>query len=275
MFISDTIKSEVITVTPRLAKQLLEQNTGNRTISKTNLARVKTAMERNEWVLNGEAIKIAKDGRILDGQHRLHASFETDTTFDTLIVYGLDDDTQESMDAGKARTASDALAIRGYKSTHSLAAITTAIIKAEQWNIKAAVTTASSFYAVTTKQVVDRVEREPAITDLVRTAVKFPKVGLSGKTAGLLYYLFSKIDAEDTEDFFHKLLSGENLDRGHPALTLRNLLLRLKDERGLKDQSYIAALTIKAWNRYRAGQDVLSLRYAPGGAKPEPFPEPQ
>jgi len=187
LFISDTIKSEVITVTPRLAKQLLEQNTGNRKISKTNLARVKTAMERNEWVLNGEAIKIAKDGRILDGQHRLHASVETDTTFDTLIVYGLDDDTQESMDAGKSRTASDALAIRGYKSTHSLAAITTAIIKAEQWSIKAAVTTASSFYAVTTKQVVDRVEREPALTDLVRTAVKFPKVGLSGKTAGLLY----------------------------------------------------------------------------------------
>lgn len=274
MFISDTIKTEVITVTPRLAKQLLEQNTGNRKVSKTNLARVKTAMERNEWVLNGEAIKIAKDGRILDGQHRLHASVETDTTFDTLIVYGLSDDTQESMDAGKARTASDALAIRGYKSVHSLAAITTAIIKSEQWNIKAAVTTASASYAVTTKQVVDRVEREPGLMDLVRTAVKFPKVGLSGKLAGLLYYVLSEIDAEDTEDFFHKLLSGENLDRGHPALTLRNLLLRLKDERGLKDQSYIAALTIKAWNRYRDGQEVLHLRYAPGGARPEPFPEP-
>lgn len=275
MFISDHIKTDVVTITPRLAKQLLHQNTGNRRVANTNLQKIKTAMARDEWVFNGEAIKISKSGKILDGQHRLIAAAETGTTFQTLIVYGLNDTTQDSMDTGKARTIADILTIRGYKNASSLAAITVAIIRSEQWGIRAATINGANAYTVTPPQAVDRIEQEPSLTEIHRAVAPATKIGLPARTGGLLFYKLSEINCDDAQDFFFKLTSGEGLNRGNPVLTLRNLLIALKAERGQKDQTYIAALVIKAWNKYRNGQDLFTLRFVPGGAKPEPFPEPR
>src|SRR5690625_96763 len=275
MFISDTIKSEVITVTPRLAKQLLEQNTGNRKISAVNLERVKASMTRNEWVMNGEAIKIAQSGKILDGQHRLQAAVDTDTTFPTLIVYGLDNIAQDTMDTGKRRTLADVLQIAGYKNTTNLASIVQSIIRSERHSIRHATTNSATKYPVTNRQAIDRLEREPSLEDLPGIVRGTTKYGMTVRVAGLLFYVFSKIDAEDAQDFFEKFESGAGLERGNPILTLRNQLLTMKQEaRGAVNPSYMAALIIKAWNKYRDGESAHMLKFRVGGANPERFPEP-
>lgn len=275
MFISDTIKTEVITVTPRLAKQLLEQNTGNRKISAVNLERVKASMTRNEWVMNGEAIKIAQSGKILDGQHRLQAAVDTDTTFPTLIVYGLDNIAQDTMDTGKRRTLSDVLQIAGYKNTIGLASIVQSIIRAERHSIRHATTNSATKYPVTNRQAIDRLEREPSLEELHGIVRGTTKYGMTVRIAGLLFYMFSKIDAEDAQDFFDKFESGAGLERGNPILALRNQLLTMKQEaRGAVNPSYMAALIIKAWNKYRDGDSAHMLKFRIGGANPERFPEP-
>lgn len=275
MFISDSIKTEIITVTPRLAKQLLAMNTRNRNISSTNLAKIALQMQRNEWRLNGEAIKVAKDGRILDGQHRLQAAVDTDTTFQTLIVYGLEEDTQASMDTGKSRPLGTLLTLKGYKEGNRLAAIVVAIIRAEQWGINAALSGGANAWPVTNQQAFDRLEIEPSLTELPRISKPLAREGLPGKTAGLLYYKFSEINGEDADDFFDRLHTGANMETGHPVLTLRNTLYALKQNaRGERNQRYLGALTIKAWNKYRNGEEVRQLKFRVGGANPERFPEP-
>jgi hypothetical protein len=273
MFISNSIKTEVVTITPRLARKLLEQNTNNRDISPGNLAKIKLIMERGEWELNGEAIKIAKNGRILDGQHRLMAAIETATTFSTLIVYGLDDETQETMDSGKSRTIANVLTLRGYKNAARLASIVTSIIREEQWSLKAAAT-GSTAYVVTPKQVVDRLQVEPSLEELASNVRPLTAL-LSGRTAGLLYYVLSSIDADDAQYFFDRLVAGDGMERDNPILVLRNLLMVLKQEkRGVRSQTYVSALVVKAWNKYRLGEPVKQLKFTIGGANPESFPEP-
>ena len=143
MFVSNTIQTEIVTITPKIAAQLLEQNTGNRKISKANYSRVAESMRAGEWELNGEAIKIARDGRILDGQHRLLAAAKNNLCFQTLIVYGLPDQTQDTMDMGKSRSATDVLSIKGYSSVNNLSSITTAIIRSERWGLVPAATSAA------------------------------------------------------------------------------------------------------------------------------------
>lgn len=275
MFISDTIKTDIITVTPRIAKQLLEMNTRNRKISPTNLAKVSLQMQRDEWQLNGEAIKVAKDGRILDGQHRLQAAVDTDTTFPTLIVYGLEENTQATMDTGTVRPLGTHLSLKGYKDSNSLAAIVTAIVRSEQWNINASVSGGSHSYTITNQQVFDRLEIEPSLTELPGLVKRLARIGLPGKTAGLLYYKFSEINGEDTQDFFDRLHTGAGLDRDHPVLTLRNTLISLKENaKGQANQRHVSAITIKAWNKYRDGEESRQLKFRVGGANPERFPEP-
>ncbi|WP_408935957.1 hypothetical protein ACKFRL_04465 [Corynebacterium marquesiae] len=276
MFISNTIKTDIVTITPQLAAQLLEQNTGNRKVSKANYHRVLEAMSKGEWELNGEAIKIARDGRILDGQHRLMVAAENDLTFQTLVVYGLPDETQDTMDTGKARTASDVLAINGYPSSNNLAAIVSGIIRSERWGLKPATAVGATAYPVTPKQVLARVQQEPSLVELMQLTIRIRnKTPLPGKVAGVLYYHFSKIDQQDTDYFFDRLANGDGLERGNPILTLRETLFSLKENtKGARNSQYIAALVIKAWNKYRRGETCSILRYTPGGAKPESFPEP-
>lgn len=275
MYLSNTIKTDIITVTPDVAKNLLELNTRNRKLSSANYNKVREAMSAGEWELNGEAIKIATDGRILDGQHRLQAAANEDLTFQTLIVYGLPSDTQDTMDTGKSRSAADVLSINGYKSTNNLASIVAGIIRAEKWDLKVATYHGASGYPVTPRQVLARVEAEPSLTELVARSVPFRKIGLSAKLAGILYYELSKIDQEDADYFFNKLESGEGLTQKDAILTLREALIRNKSvTKGILNPSHIAALTIKAWNKYRAGEPATLLRYTPGGANPEKFPHP-
>ena len=179
------------------------------------------------------------------------------------------------MDTGKSRTAADVLSINGYTSSAQLAAIVTGIIRKERWGLRAATYRGASAYQITAKQVLSRLEAEPSLAHLVQIASKMKKAGLSGKVAGILYYVFSGIDQEDTDFFFEKLETGEGLHRGNPILVLRETLTRLRaSTKGQADTGYTAALTIKAWNKFRAGEDVTMLRFTPGGSTPERFPEP-
>lgn len=67
------INDVVETITPDRAKQLLEMNTRNRNVLHSNLDILTEEIRKGRFVANGDAIRIAKDGTILDGQHRLLA----------------------------------------------------------------------------------------------------------------------------------------------------------------------------------------------------------
>ena len=129
--------------------------------------------------------------------------------------------------------------------------------------------------AVTAKQVIDRLEVEPELVETMRFAQGMRQSGLTAKVAGILYYRFSQIDQEDADDFFGKLRSGAGLERGNPILALRDRLIAMKAQTNNRASAVLmAALTIKAWNAYRNGDEVRLLRWSAGGANPESFPEP-
>lgn len=70
-------------------------------------------MAQKAWKMNGEAIKFSNTGRLLDGQHRLLACVESGCSVRTLVIRGLPEDTQETMDAGKSRTMANVLELKG------------------------------------------------------------------------------------------------------------------------------------------------------------------
>ena len=266
------IEAEVVTITPARAAELLQSNTHNRNVSNTNLLKIKTALTRGEWRFNGEAIKVATDGTILDGQHRLIACADTGIPFVSLVITGLPHETQATMDTGKTRELKDVLALRGHKKVNALAATAKAVIRAEQYSVKVALKP-SSVYPVTTAQGVKRVESDPAIKEAALEGVKFGKIGLPGKIASLFIYRFTKIDADDAV-FFERLLSGAGLAEDDPIFQLRETLRASRDNfKGERNPAHIGALVIKAWNKYRAGEQCSTLRFRVGGSNPERYPE--
>jgi len=95
------ITAKVETITPEIAKTMLGENVNNRRISRDNVNLFAREIRNGEWRFNGEAIKFGKDGRLLDGQHRLLAVIAADKPLTTLVIRGLEDETQQTMTAEK------------------------------------------------------------------------------------------------------------------------------------------------------------------------------
>jgi|APSaa5957512576_1039674.scaffolds.fasta_scaffold44889_2 hypothetical protein len=103
------------TITPEVAKALLDKNINNRNITQSHLALIKSEILSGNWQYNGQPIIIGEDGRLLDGQHRLTAVVETGIPIDTAVIRGIADDAFVTIDTGKVRGGADVLSIAGSK----------------------------------------------------------------------------------------------------------------------------------------------------------------
>lgn len=88
------MKTEIVQVTPRLAREWLNANTRNRPLRPVHVERLRASFERGEYVMTHQGIAFSTDGTVADGQHRLTAiSLLPDRySFPMLVTYGLDHD---------------------------------------------------------------------------------------------------------------------------------------------------------------------------------------
>jgi hypothetical protein len=99
-------------ITPELAAHILHTcNPRNRDRSKAKVEEYRKAMEAGEWEHNGSSIVFAKNGDLMDGQHRLSACVEANKPFKTDVSCGKDASTIHTVDVGLARTVKSHLAL--------------------------------------------------------------------------------------------------------------------------------------------------------------------
>ena len=260
------ISMEVETISPEVAQEILAANRHNRNMRSARVAQLAEVMRRGEWILNGETIKVAADGTLLDGQHRLQAVVDSGATIETLVMRGMPLEAQDTVDTGRRRRLADVLAIEGHTDSHALGASLSMLHRFRTGKR----IDYSHAGAPSPKQALDLLEREPQIRDSVREARRITKqVGGPVGVFAALHCLFLEIEEEATKDFFDRLADGASLSPGDPVLHLRNQLIRPRQERTYaQSPNHIAALTIKAFNLRRAGRkiDLLSFK------KTERFP---
>lgn len=258
--------TEILTITPGQARALLELNQGNRRITKASLARWQRAMAAGLWVQNGETLKVASNGMLNDGQHRLEAVVATNRPAPAIIVWGVDRDAILTTDIGKVRAPGDTLTMAGYTNGTAKAAAMRLILNLEfkhdlsrKWEngeIRAACDVAPNLDdSINPGQVVGRHYRQPP----------------SLMTA--LHYMAARYDRPMADAFFHALATGGHDETDHP---IRKLRTRLHDNMAAKaklPQPEVAALVIKAFNAYALGRPMQLLRWSHTGVIGEPFPQ--
>lgn len=102
---------KVVTVTPDLARQWLERNMGNRPVALAVVTRYAEEMKAGRWKLTGDAIRFSNSGKLIDGQHRLHAIVKAGVAITCVVMTELDDSIFNVIDIGKSRVKSDVLYI--------------------------------------------------------------------------------------------------------------------------------------------------------------------
>lgn len=267
----------VITVTPDLAEKWLGVNTHNRHVRPAVVDRYARDMIEGEWQYNGDPIRISESNVVLDGQHRLLAVVQSGVSIRSLIVTGLPDESQNTMDIGTSRTMGDQLRLSGEKDEARLAAILRLAVGQSKgkWG--------PSSYHPTHAEMRAYLAEHPDLRMAVSIATRARKdLPCRPSLIGAIYHACAQIDRGDAELFFgEQLCDGIGLFPTDPAHVLRR---KLRDDtarartpgettRRLNGED-VTRYTLLAWNLFRAGKKVQKLQ-APKGGWLGKFPEPK
>lgn len=263
------MKVENIMLSPALAEEMLRGNVTNRHLSEKAVNRYAKDMLAGNWKANGESIKISKDGRLLDGQHRLHAVAQSGCMIPMVIVRGVEESAVDTIDIGKKRSFGDWLGIQGEKNTTTLAAgLSLLEVYKEHYRNNDFIHGHSGCGFIELEKIL---EANPQIRISAAKAKQLEaKRWFSPSVLCVAHYLFQQAAPHLVDDFFHGLSTGINLGEHSPILTLRNMSIRWTSYHQKPKLYEMLAYLIHAWNAYVRGKTAKNIRFNPG----DPFPTP-
>lgn len=253
---------EFMEVTPAMADEWLDTNIKNRNLRRRKVNEFTRDMINRNWRNIGDPIRFDTDGRLVDGQHRLTALLEAaeedpDIVIPLLVVRGVAPEDQVVMDTGTRRTAADQLKMQGYTNYAVLANAAKWLIF---WERNALDADTVSIKNVTHTEIMAYVQRNPEIQNLVGEVVRLKTYyDLPIGYVAAAWMICQRINAEDADDFFHRLADGVNLAGGDPILALRNRLRELRTTRTHLQGEVWLSLLIRAWNARREGVTLRKL----------------
>lgn len=268
----DGINFYVVTMTPQLAQELLRGNVKNRGLRDAISNNYLTDMRSGAWLFTGDPIRIAPDGTLLDGQHRLTAAAAMPNNWSTpmLVIDGLSKDTQLVMDQGRKRTPAQQLQLLGYKHATLTAAVATRLLIEEEGRAGH-----SSRRAVTAAEIQSYVIDNPAVSIILgENRNKLAHCLMQPSIVGAFFVRVYMAHPDEAQYFLDRLADGAELKVGSPILALRERNIRNKADRRSDSERAQSGLLIKAWNAYRQGKRMGKMQLPQGGAfTEENFPE--
>ena len=259
------------TVTPDDAKILLAKNEGNRKVSERAVQFLYDQMVAGDWLLTADTIKLGKNGRLLDGQHRLQALVKYGKPIDMYVAEGLDEKVFNVLDTGKTRSAADLLSMKGYKSASNVAGSVRSILLFKNGNFATIET--GKMAKASNSQVLRWVEANPEIHEVIQyTWTIYQKFRfLSHSTITMLYWILSKKSQTDTDTFFEKYATGIDLSETNPIRHLRERLLKDSVNKSKLRVREKVALFIFAWNAFRQKKKMQQLTLQKNYVFPKPL----
>lgn len=272
--------TEIVSVSPQIAAEWLGKMPLNRKLTSSAVDEYTESMRNGLWNMDGSPIRFNAKGELVDGQHRLWAVIESDTTQQFLVVRNVPDQAFLTMDTGRKRTFSDVLSIEYPELPNVLqvAAAARIIYRFSEKEHSLSGVSAGQGRNIANKTLLeyfrehqDEVVAAQRMADNVYTT--FPRMLPASKWA-LLVWMFQSIDLEDSNEFLARLKDGARLDEKSAIFHLRRIFSNEMLNKG-RSTLELMALTIKAWNLWREGTEVGVLLLKLGGAHPEPIPTPK
>lgn len=256
------------TITPQMADKYLAMSPENR-VTKTTTRVANTyaeAMKRGEWRLNGECIVFDKEGRTLDGHHRLIAVTIAGIPVTFSVCRGVDREAFTTYNCGLRTNLAQILGMKQVKNSNLIMGMigininlcNTGRIRANNGMSSGSTRTVTSDYNV-------YISDQKAYDDTAELANRLNAYGKVLKTTwigGVYYFLTHKGGYTPLEvlPFFEALCHLET-SGVTPCDTLRNFIIRHRMSNMKIEDGFLAALLIKAWNAYITGRTMKQIRF--------------
>ena len=263
-------------ITPEQAEAMLKLNIdNNRPLHQPTVNQYAIDMMTNKWIVTGDSIKFDKQGRLNDGQHRLHGIIKAGKSVEMWVCYDLDEEALKYIDTGRKRSAKDLFYMKdrlggGY--ANEVITLTKKVISWEEnkrsvLNRKSGGTLRGS---ISNHAIMEYVEQHPEIIEnavygkllFQRTPVKL----FTATDLGFLRWVFIQKDPKQAEEFLEKLCMKDNVAATSPIACLYNRILSSRDS---LTPFFKLQLTFTAWNLWRENKSVTVLKIG----KMETIPE--
>ena len=262
-----TPRMERRSIGPGEAAQLLGRNTHNRKLGISVVRKYAADMAAGRWRgLTAEPLAIDSDGVLQDGQHRLHAIVASGVTVDFWVLLDADPQDYDVIGQGKVRTIGDVVGMDGIASAADIAsAARIMLLLSEHGN-----ETWSGNIPITRGLLLATVRRHrDMLGHAVRESTQLRPLGMPRVQYAAVMALAIDGHPSGLWDEFHaKVRDGINLDRGDPALALRDWAIGFRAGRrgrlssgGSSAQQLKTAVIAKAWNAYAEDRPVRLLRW--------------
>jgi hypothetical protein len=263
-------------VTPELARVWLKGNTHNRPLRQPHVEDLHGRLNRGEWMLSNDAITIAPDGMIINGQHRLTMIAQLENGHAGVLMHvftGAPKELQLVIDEQQRRNFGQSLFMDHETNAKVLAAATAWIYWYDSGDAlkfrgrKSTGPSQAQLYgtlawhpglrkATAWQQNVDKAERILMGPPAVLTA---------------LHNMTHRANIDKGEAFMDNVV-GMGVGRSEPIVTLRRKLTAAKIRAGgvaALETWVIFTYYIKAWNAYCDGRDLSILRLGKTEATPK------
>lgn len=255
--------TQIENVTPSLAAAWLERNTSNRPLRISRVEAHVEAMKRGEWKFNGDPIRFAVDGTLLDGQHRLSAVVKSGIAQKFVVISGLPSDVFPTIDIGSNRAASDILALAGMKNTASMAGGARMFM---YWKRNGNPATPATRYQATNTQILEfckdneLIQRAASYVRGNKFITKFmsPSIGI------FIYMAIAEKSESLAVDFLDAVSAREISTKRDAALLLREKLLEMAGSKNRAPRTYKAAIVMKAFRLWQSGKTPKQLSVKSG-----------
>lgn len=258
---SNEIVAEVVRITPAIATQWLRANKKNRPIRKRHVVFLAQEILNGNWQVNGQAIVIAENENVLDGQHRLLAVIEAGQAIETLVVYGIPERAFSTIDTGAVRSGADALCL--HFEEYTVTTVKT-VATAVPWVRQLERGLVHNFQRkISNTEIIEYAKEHLSLFQHSERLQSFPKDNrpLSIGVGTAVYEMFSRKDEETADEFMRSLYTGEALSREDVEWQIRHAFQKDAQRTTTKLPYPIKVrMVIKGWNWRRRGMPTASYQ---------------
>lgn len=253
--------SKFIDVTPEIASALLGTMGVNRPISAVNVDRFVSLIRSGGMKTTHQGLAFDVNGKLIDGQHRLHAVIKSGLPIKVMATFGMDASTFDALDRGRARTVGDDLDISSIATgtdANVIAAACKAILHFDAGRLPW--TTGMRLETSEALKIINRHPLLPTVAELVKSKQGGLRMPLSAIAA--FFTLFYEVDSAKAEAFLDAVMVGNNLSEGDPAHAFRHQTLSDAQGKGFRtaaNRNAAMVRIVRAWNATCEGRKVKSL----------------
>lgn len=257
-------------VTPEMATEFLSRNNINRKVKSHLVKKYARDMANGRWHSTGDTLQFSVAGKVLEGQHRLHAIIQANTPINMICVYDIDEAAMKVLGTGSPRSTADVLGMYGVANATRIGAAARLLFHYHNGQFNAQLFMSNGTSAGVNPTAADIAELVESTTpDLARSLAA---LRISGKLlfkllppalAIFTHYQWCRLYAPEIVTEFYMVL-GDKLAVGEScaALVLRKRLTENMIAKTKLSNVETAAFLLKAFRAFRLHTPTKLLRYA-------------